>query len=240
MVFGSENENGTVNHGFFEKAKDGTLLIDGVSEIPLDTQAKILRVLIDQKFKRLNGLNEINVNVRIISTSSKNIREEVDQGNFREDLYHRLNVVPIFLPALKDRTEDIPDLLNYFAKKIAELNGIAETKLDTDFDLFYRYDWPGNVRELRNIIERILILGENDTKKILNIVKESFGNLNVNKSQGAMDFNLPLKKAREQWEKVYLSQQLKINDGNISKTSKAVGMERSALPRKLSSSGIKI
>ena len=128
----------------------------------LETQAKILRVLIDQKFKRVNGSKEINVNVRIISTSSKNIREEVDKGNFREDLYHRLNVVPIYLPPLKDRTEDIPLLLNYFSKKISELNGINETKLDTNFDLFYKYDWPGNVRELRNLVERISILSVNE------------------------------------------------------------------------------
>ena len=160
-LFGSESIDGTTNYGFLEKAKDGTLLIDEVSEIPLETQAKILRVLIDQKFKRCNGSNEINVNVRIISTSSKNIREEVDKGNFREDLYHRLNVVPVIIPALKDRTEDIPLLLNYFSKKISELNGISETKLETNFDLFFKYDWPGNVRELRNLVERISILAVN-------------------------------------------------------------------------------
>ena len=136
QLFGSENKDGTINYGFFEQAKDGTLLIDEISEIPLETQAKILRVLIEQKFKRINGSKEINVNVRIISTSSKDIREEVDIGNFREDLYHRLNVVPIFLPALKDRTEDIPSLLNYFSKKISELNGISETKINSDCDLF--------------------------------------------------------------------------------------------------------
>jgi len=120
-LFGSENMDGTINYGFFEQAKDSTLLIDEVSEIPLETQAKILRVLIDQKFKRVNGSKEINVNVRIISTSNRNIREEIDKGNFREDFYHRLNVVPIFLPALKDRTEDIPLLLNYFSKKISDI-----------------------------------------------------------------------------------------------------------------------
>ena len=173
-LFGSENKDGITNHGFFEKAKDGTLLIDEISEIPLETQAKILRVLIDQKFKRLNGSKEINVDVRIISTSSKNIREEVDKGNFREDLYHRLNVVPIFLPALKDRTEDIPLLLNYFSKKISELNGINETKLDTDFDLFFKYEWPGNVRELRNLVERISILAANEKDiNINNLVQDA-------------------------------------------------------------------
>ena len=167
-LFGSENSNETTSFGFFEKAKDGTLLIDEVTEIPLETQAKILRVLIDQKFKRVNGTKEINVNVRIISTSSKNIREEVDNGNFREDLYHRLNVVPIFLPPLKDRTEDIPDLLNYFSKKIAELNGLNEVKLDTNFDLYYNYNWPGNVRELRNLVERISILSVNENSNNIN------------------------------------------------------------------------
>ena len=145
-----------------EKAKDGTLLIDEVTEIPLETQAKILRVLIDQKFKRVNGSKEINVNVRIISTSSKNIREEVDNGNFREDLYHRLNVVPVFLPPLKDRAEDIPDLLNYFSKKIAELNGFNEVKLDTDFDLYYNYNWPGNVRELKNTVESLIVMNKGE------------------------------------------------------------------------------
>jgi len=164
-LFGTENKDGTINYGFFEKAKDGTLLIDEISEIPLSTQAKILRVLIDQKFRRVNGKREINVNVRIISTSCKIIREEVDKGNFREDLYHRLNVVPINLPSLKDRSEDIPLLSNYFSKKISELNGINEIKLDTDFNSFYNYEWPGNVRELRNLVERITILSTNEKKR---------------------------------------------------------------------------
>ena len=167
-LFGSENKNDTTTYGFFEQAKDGTLLIDEVTEIPLETQAKILRVLIDQKFKRVNGSKEINVNVRIISTSCKNIREEVDKGNFREDLYHRLNVVPIYLPPLKDRADDIPSLLNYFSIKIAEANGINKTNFDTNYDLFYTYDWPGNVRELRNLVERISILSLNENSNNIN------------------------------------------------------------------------
>ena len=120
------------------------------------------------------------MNVRIISTSSKNIREEVDKGNFREDLYHRLNVVPIFLPPLKDRTEDIPYLLNYFSSKIAELNGISAIKLDTNFELYYKYDWPGNVRELRNLVERILILSDNENYSNINqLVHEALTNKNI-------------------------------------------------------------
>ena len=241
-LLGLENTNGTINYGFFEKAKDGTLLIDEISEVPLETQAKILRVLIDQKFKRLNGSAEINVNVRIISTSSKTIREEVDKGNFREDLYHRLNVVPVLLPPLKNRSEDIPLLLNYFSKKISELNGISETKFDTNFNLLYKYDWPGNIRELRNLVERISILSVNEKKTdVNNLLREALMQKN-----SANDFNsqanvlsYPLKEAREKFEKDYLTSQIKKHKGNISKTAEFVGMERSALHRKLKTLGIK-
>ena len=241
-LFGSENSNETTNFGFFEKAKDGTLLIDEVTEIPLETQAKILRVLIDQKFKRVNGSKEINVNVRIISTSSKNIREEVDNGNFREDLYHRLNVVPIFLPPLKDRTEDIPDLLNYFSKKIAELNGFNEVKLDTGFDLYYNYNWPGNVRELRNLVERISILSVNENSNNINqLVQDALTQKTSSKNLDSYEnvLSFPLKEAREQFEKNYLTSQLKKHKGNISKTAEFIGMERSALHRKLKTLGVK-
>jgi len=241
-LFGSENTNDTISYGFFEKAKGGTLLIDEVTEIPLETQAKILRVLIDQKFRRVNGLKEINVNVRIISTSSKNIREEVDSGNFREDLYHRLNVVPIFLPPLKDRTEDIPLLLNYFSKKVAELNGINQTEFDTNFDLYYKYDWPGNVRELRNLVERVSILSLNESINNVNqLVHDALTQKNIS-AQNNTDENVysyPIKKAREKFEKNYLTSQLKKHKGNISKTAEFIGMERSALHRKLKTLGIK-
>ena len=241
-LFGSENSDGVANDGFFEKAKDGTLLIDEVSEIPLETQAKILRVLIDQKFKRVNGVKEINVNVRIISTTSKNIREEVDQGNFREDLYHRLNVVPIFLPPLKERTEDIPLLLKYFSKKISELNGINEITMDENFDLFFKYDWPGNVRELRNLVERISILSVNENKvNLSNIVRDALSQKNTENTANTYEnvLSYPLKEAREKFEKDYLTSQLKKHKGNISKTAAFIGMERSALHRKLRNLGIK-
>ena len=241
-LFGSENKDETINYGFFEKAKDGTLLIDEISEIPLETQAKILRVLVDQKFRRVNGSKEINVHVRIISTSSKNIREEIDKGNFREDLYHRLNVVPIFIPPLKDRSEDIPLLLNYFSKKIAELNGINQTKLDTNFDLFYKYEWPGNVRELRNLVERISILSLNEqTSNINQLVQDSLSQKSDLHNTESYEnvFSYPLKEAREKFEKNYLTSQLKKHKGNISKTAEFIGMERSALHRKLKTLGVK-
>ena len=241
-LFGSENKDGIINYGFFEKAKNGILLIDEISEIPLETQAKILRVLIDQKFKRLNGVNEINVNVRIISTTSKDIREEITRGNFREDLYHRLNVVPIILPALEKRLEDIPLLLNYFSKKISELNGISIVKIDTNFNLFYTYKWPGNVRELRNLVERISILAVNEKNiNINNLVKDSLStSKTTNLESSYVDvFSYPLKEAREKFEKDYLTSQIKKHKGNISKTAEFIGMERSALHRKLKTLGIK-
>jgi len=242
QLFGSENKDGTINYGFFEQARDGTLLIDEISEIPLETQAKILRVLIEQKFIRINGTKEIKVNVRIISTSSKDIREEIDKGNFREDLYHRLNVVPIFLPALKDRTEDIPLLLNYFSKKISELNGISETKINSDCDLFYKYGWPGNVRELRNLVERISILAVNEKQINVNsLVKDALSQKNIKDASESFEniLSYPLKVARENFEKDYLTSQLKKYKGNISKTAEFIGMERSALHRKLKTLGIK-
>jgi len=240
-LFGSENGDGAVTYGFLERAKNGTLLIDEVSEIPLDTQAKILRVLIDQKFRRINGKKDIFVNTRIMSSTSKDLKNEIAIGNFREDLYHRLNVVPIEIPKLNSRTDDIPLLIKYFQKKIAEINGMPEIDINVEDDLLYTYDWPGNVRELRNLVERISILSQNENQS--NIGKLLHEILNKNSSQNLENINLsmsyPLKQARENFEKNYLLNQLKKNKGNISKTAEFIGMERSALHRKLKSLGIK-
>ena len=240
-LFGSENHDGTITYGFLEKAKNGTLLIDEVSEIPLDTQAKILRVLIDQKFKRINGKKDIFVNTRIISSTSKDLKNEIAIGNFREDLYHRLNVVPIEIPKLNSRTEDIPLLIKYFQKKIAEINGMPEIDINVEDDLLYTYDWPGNVRELRNLVERVSILSQNENQSDIGKLLHEI--LNKNSSQNLENTNLsmsyPLKQARENFEKNYLLNQLKKNKGNISKTAEFIGMERSALHRKLKSLGIK-
>jgi two-component system nitrogen regulation response regulator NtrX len=240
-LFGSENADGTITYGFLEKAKDGTLLIDEISEIPLDTQAKILRVLIDQKFKRINGKKDIFVDTRIISSTSKDLKNEIAVGNFREDLYHRLNVVPIEIPKLNSRTEDIPLLIKYFQKKIAEINGMPEIDINVEDDLLYTYDWPGNVRELRNLVERVSILSQNENQS--NVGRLLHEILNKNSSQNLENVNFsmsyPLKQARENFEKHYLLNQLKKNKGNISKTAEFIGMERSALHRKLKSLGIK-
>ena len=240
-LFGVENQNGTINYGAFEKCSGGTLLIDEISEIPLETQSKILRVLTDQTFKRINGNHDIKVDVRIICSTSKDIRKEIDMGNFREDLYHRLNVFEINLEPLNKRIEDIPLLIKYFSEKIAKSQGISKFAIDADNPYLLEYDRPGNVRELRNLVERIVILAPNEKiERINSIIKESLkkdikSKFDLNEN----NFSIPLKEARENFEKTYLSSQLKKFKGNIAKTANFIGMERSALHRKLKSLGIK-
>ena len=240
-LFGEENKNGTINYGALEKSSGGTLLIDEVSEIPLETQSKILRVLIDQKFKRINADHAISVNVRIICSTSKDIRKEIDDGNFREDLYHRLNVFQIKLDPLNKRVEDIPLLINYFSEKISKAYGISKLKIDLNNPYLLEHEWSGNVRELRNLVERIAILAPSGVDTDINsIIKESLKIDNKSKLNIAdKTFSIPLKEARESFEKSYLSSQLKKFKGNISKTADFIGMERSALHRKLKSLGIK-
>ena len=238
-LFGEEKPDGSISYGALEKASKGILLIDEVTEIPLETQSKILRVLIDQKFKRINGTHDINVDVRIICSSSRDIKNEIQVGNFREDLFHRLNVFQIDIDPLTNRPSDIPLLIDYFSKKISETYNLKKLQIDTDSHTLINYEWPGNVRELRNLIERIAILSPDTKDKVSNIIKESI------RSNNNYDFNventlsIPLKEARENFEKEYLTTQLKKFGGNISKTAKFVGMERSALHRKLKSLGVK-
>ena len=242
-LFGQEFEDGNISFGALERANKGTLLIDEVSEIPLETQANVLRVLIDQKFKRLNGSRDVNVNIRLISSTSINLKEFVEAGKFREDLFHRLNVVPVELTSLSSRTEDIPLLIKYFKEKLSEINGVPQPKIDLENDNLYTYNWPGNVRELRNLVERVTILSANETKeninKLMNDILASPTSMEANKSILEKSFSSPLKEAREQFEKEYLVNQLRKNHGNISKTADFIGMERSALHRKLKSLGIK-
>ncbi len=241
-LYGQEFDDGNVSFGVLERANKGTLLIDEISEIPLETQANILRVLIDQKFKRINGKKDINVNIRIISSTSKNLEDLINVGKFREDLYHRINVVPIEITSLKSRTEDIPLLVDYFKKKIADLNGVPEVSIDSNSTEFLTYDWPGNVRELRNFVERITILSVDENKNnIKKIFSEILNNSSIKQSNDSLSdaYSVPLKEAREKFEKEYLINQLKKNHGNISKTADFIKMERSALHRKLKSLGIK-
>ena len=239
-LFGEEKSNGSIAYGALEKASGGILLIDEVSEIPLKTQSKILRVLIDQKFKRINGDHDIKVNVRIICSSTKNIKNEVAVGNFREDLFHRLNVFQIDIDPLSKRTQDIPLLIDYFSQKIFKTFNIKKINLNKNYHYLIDYEWPGNVRELRNLIERIAILSPNsDENKVSSIVKESLKSDQSLEIKSIDNFAVPLKVARENFEKKYLISQLKKHGGNISKTAKFVGMERAALHRKLKILGVK-
>jgi len=242
-LFGEEFDDGNISFGALERANKGTLLIDEVSEIPFETQANVLRVLIDQKFKRVNGSRNINVNIRLISSTSQDLNVLVENNNFREDLFHRLNVMPVELNSLSSRTEDIPLLIDYFKNKLAEINGVPQAEIDINNDNLYTYSWPGNVRELRNLVERITILSSNETKentdKAIDDILKSTSGANNNKKLLEQSFQSPLKEAREFFEKEYLITQLKKHHGNISKTADFIGMERSALHRKLKSLGIK-
>ena len=242
-LFGEEFEDGNISFGALERANKGTLLIDEVSEIPYETQVNVLRVLIDQKFKRVNGSKDINVNIRLISSTSKDLNLLVKENQFREDLYHRLNVMPVELTSLSSRTEDIPLLIEYFKTKLSEINGVQKPDIDINNDSLYTYNWPGNVRELRNLVERITILSSNDSKQKINQVIDDVLNpshkIEENKNILEKSFQSSLKEAREHFEKEYLTTQLKKHHGNISKTADFIGMERSALHRKLKSLGIK-
>tara|TARA_B100000965_G_scaffold336805_1_gene303303 strand:+ start:112 stop:1467 length:1356 start_codon:yes stop_codon:yes gene_type:complete len=238
-LFGEEKIDGSITYGALEKASGGVLLIDEVTEIPLETQSKILRVIIDQKFKRLNSNHDILVDVRIVCCNSKDMNYEIKNGNFREDLYHRLNVFNIKIEPLSKRIEDIPLLTKYFIENICKTFNYKTFSIK-DNNYLLNYNWPGNVRELRNLIERIAILspGENN-EKIINIIKESLSK-SVEENFSVTDtLSIPLREARESFEKEYLVSQLKKFGGNISKTAKFVGMERSALHRKLKILGVK-
>ena len=238
-LFGEELLDGSIIYGALEKASGGMLLIDEVTEIPLETQSKILRVLIDQKFKRINGKHDVNVDVRIICSTNKDLSHEIKIGNFREDLFHRLNVFNIKLEPLNKRIGDIPILVEYFMQKLSEIYSIKKIEIK-DFNFLLNYEWPGNVRELRNLVERIIILspGQNQDK-INEIIKESLTKPSSHEFNISENLSFTLREARENFEKEYLTSQLKKFSGNISKTAKFVGMERSALHRKLKLLGIK-
>ena len=225
-LFGIE-ENGIIKHtGLFEKANNGSLFIDEVGEMPLQTQIKILRVLTEQSFTRMGGEKIVNIETRIIASSTKDLILAIKENQFRQDLYHRLNVVELSLPRLVNRIEDMDDLIRYFSDNFTKLNSLPEKNVINEIkEKYIHHDWPGNIRELKNAVEREIIIGEKYdilTNKNLN---DDFDQKNV--------ISMPLKNAREAFEKNYLLSQIKRFDGNISKTAAFIGMERSALHRKL-------
>ena len=230
-LFGFDNGKGEVTTGMFEKAHNGTMFIDEVGEMPLQTQAKILRVLTDQSFTRVGSDKIISINSRIICSSTKDLNLLIENGSFRKDLFHRLNVVNITIPNLSERIEDIDLIIDYFSEYLSELNSVKNIDLKPLIRSKYlNYEWPGNIRELRNLIERYIILGEKFYES--DSVNENLDN------EAKNVISMPLKNARKIFEKNYLQSQIKRFNGNVSKTASFIGMERSALHRKLKQLGI--
>jgi two-component system nitrogen regulation response regulator NtrX len=243
-LFGEEGENGRPRKiGVFERAHGGTLYLDEVADMPRETQSRILRVLVEQRFRRVGGDNDVQVDVRVISSTSRELREEIAAGRFREDLFHRLNVVPVRVPGLSERREDIPELISYFVDRIGEATGMQRRRLGEDALATLQVQaWPGNVRQLRNNVERMLILASGEpgdliTAEMLNTNEQPTGG-NAGAIGAERIIALPLREARELFEREYLNAQILRFGGNISRTANFIGMERSALHRKLKSLGV--
>jgi two-component system nitrogen regulation response regulator NtrX len=242
-LFGTEGGDGSRRIGTFERAHGGTLVLDEVSDMPLETQGKIVRVLQEQNFERVGGSTRVQVNVRVISSTTRDLQAEVAAGRFREDLFYRLNVVPLTVPALADRREDIRALTDHFMRQAADATGQQPRRLGEDaLAALQSYAWPGNVRELRNVIERVLILapGDNDTVLGASMLPTEFLDGMKRSPIGGDEGYLAksLRDAREDFEREYLNAQMSRFNGNISRTAQFVGMERSALHRKLKSLGL--
>jgi two-component system, NtrC family, nitrogen regulation response regulator NtrX len=245
-LFGVEAGNGTQSRkiGALEEAHGGTLFIDEIADMPRETQNKILRVLVDQTFQRVGGTTKVTVDVRIVSSTSRNIEADIAAGKFREDLYHRLSVVPIRVPPLAERREDVPELVEYFMTQISQITGLPKRTIGGDaLAVLQSHDWPGNVRQLRNNVERLMILAGGDPEAVItaSMLPPDVGSMipsMPNGNGGEHLMSLALREAREVFEREYLLAQINRFGGNISRTAEFVGMERSALHRKLKALGI--
>ena len=244
-LFGTEGGDGRSRKvGALEEAHGGTLYLDEVADMPTETQGKILRVLVDQNFQRVGGATRVHVDVRIISSTSRDLALAIEEGLFREDLFHRLSVVPIRVPALSERRDDIPELVDFFMEQLSLTTGLPRRKVGLDaMAILQSHDWPGNVRQLRNNIERLLILaaGDADVEIDASMLPSEIGALvpaTPNGAGGEKLMSLPLREAREVFEREYLVAQISRFGGNISRTAEFIGMERSALHRKLKSLAI--
>ena len=239
-LFGQEGEAGGPRKiGVFERAHGGTLYIDDVGDMPRESQSRILRVLVEQRFRRVGGNTDVQVDVRVVSSSSRDLLHEIEAGRFREDLYHRLNVVPLRVPGLSERREDIPELIAYYLDRLSEASGLPKRRLAADaYATLQVQPWPGNVRQLRNVVERILILAGGDPADDINASALPSDSASAPSSGGLgadRIIALPLREARELFEREYLDAQIMRFGGNISRTAAFIGMERSALHRKLKS-----
>ena len=241
-LFGIDAVEGRLRRvGALEEAHSGTLYLDEVSDMPKETQGRILRVLIDQNFQRVGGTTRVHVDVRIVSSTCKDIVGEIAAGRFREELFHRLNVVPIRVPSLSERREDVPDLIDFFMEQLSVASGLPRRSIADDaMAVLQSHEWPGNVRELRNNVERLMILTKGDplaevTTEMLPAEVGALVPATPTGSGGEKLMSLPLREAREIFEKEYLVAQIARFSGNISRTAEFIGMERSALHRKLKS-----
>ena len=236
-LFGEEADGNLLRPGLLEKADGGTLYLDEVADMPASTQARILRVLTEQAFVRVGGNRQIRVDVRVVSSTSRDLEQEIAEGRFREDLFYRLNVVPIGVPSLSERREDIPALVNHFFARYARDQGIPPPEVGLDaMTVLQAYDWPGNVRQLRNVVERTIILTPRerlDRIEIDMLPPELLNERLQGDSRMSALMGVPLREARENFEREYLKVQIRRFSGNISKTAGFIGMERSALHRKL-------
>jgi len=242
-LFGQEGDDGrTAKVGVFERAHAGTLYLDEVADMPRETQGRILRVLVDQSFRRVGGDSDVHVDVRVVSSTSRDLREEIAAGRFREDLFHRLNVVPVNVPGLAERREDIPELVEYFIDRISEATGMPRRRLADDaLATLQVRQWPGNLRQLRNNVERMLILASGAPSDPITadmLPAEAMVTDQATSLGAERMIALPLREAREVFEREYLNAQMLRFSGNISRTAAFIGMERSALHRKLKSLGL--
>ena len=242
-LFGEEGEGGRpAKIGVFERAHAGTLYLDEVADMPRETQSRILRVLVEQRFRRVGGDLDVQVDVRVVSSTSRDLREEIAAGRFREDLFHRLNVVPVNVPGLAERREDIPELVDYFITRICDASGLSRRTLADDaLAALQVRAWPGNLRQLRNNIERMLILASGAASEPITadmLPAEAAVNPQGATLGAERIIALPLREAREVFEREYLNAQMLRFSGNISRTAAFIGMERSALHRKLKSLGL--
>ena len=244
-LFGVDDAaGGTQRVGALEEAHGGTLYIDEVADMPLETQGKVLRVLVEQTFQRVGGAKKVKVDVRVVSSTSRDLAALIAQNRFREDLYHRLGVVPVRVPALAERREDIPGLIEYFSRSFSYASGQPLRKIAEDATaVLQTNDWPGNVRQLRNNVERVMILAGGGPEVIItaDMLPQDVGSMvpaMPTSNNGEHIMGLPLREAREVFERDYLIAQISRFSGNISRTAEFVGMERSALHRKLKALGV--
>jgi two-component system nitrogen regulation response regulator NtrX len=242
-LFGTEPRNGAGRVGALEEAHGGTLYLDEIADMPRETQNKILRVLVDQSFERVGGSTKVKVDVRVLSSTARDLEGAIQEGRFREDLFHRLSVVPLRVPALAERREDIPELVAHFMRQLSGATGLPVRRIGDDaMAVLQAHDWPGNLRQLRNNVERLMILTRADPDAVItaDMLPREIGEIlpSTPAQGGAHIMSLPLREAREVFEREYLTAQINRFSGNISRTAEFVGMERSALHRKLKSLGV--